>query len=658
MSLHVGFSGELLMSTKTILIVEDQMVIALDIRNMLAERGYSVIGVVSNGEDAISEAREKKPDCVLMDIFLEGEMDGITAAETITMSLDIPIVYLTAHSDEKTLHRMRGGEPYGYIQKPINVIELYIMVEITIYRHAMEKKLRKSEELYRSIFEGSVDGIVFFESTGRIVDCNLSFSGMLGYETEELRGLDYFAITPFKWHRMEQEDIINGQVVRSGFSGTYQKEFFTRDGIVFPVEINTYLLSGRYADDGLMWSVVRNITDRKRMESQLLQAEKMEAIGNLASGLAHDFNNVLGGVVGSISLMEIILQEENLKNWSKMKDLMNIVRMSAHRASGMIKQLLSIARKQDLHLAPVDLNGSLEAVLKICRSSFSKSIIIESELPEEPLYIDADSGQIEQVLLNLCVNGSQAMTIMREDREAEGGTLSVCAERIHVGDAFPPGLPVTAARGDYARVTIRDTGVGMSDNVKNRIFDPFFTTKEKFGGSGLGLAMVYNIVHQHNGYIDVETHAGVGSSIYIYFPLSAEQKNRKKEVEESVGLVAGTGTILLVDDESTILFVIGEMLEKCGYKVLTADKGEQGVELFKQHAGEIRGVIIDMSMPGLSGLDVFKKLLIIRSDVRVLIHSGFSQDERIALAMDLGAAGFIKKPYTISELSEKVSKLL
>jgi PAS domain S-box-containing protein len=408
---------------------------------------------------------------------------------------------------------------------------------------------------------------------------------------------------------------------------------------------------------GAEGSVLRIIdtTDTVRKEEQFRQAQKMETVGTLASGLAHNFNNVLSGIVGTASLIKHMLEKDKTAG-SSFINYIDIIDRSGKRAAEMVQQLLALSRKSGINLSRFDLNESVRNVMQICRNTFDKSVEIITEYAPDKAMITGDPSQVEQVLLNLCLNAAHAMTIMRSGSERTGGTLSVAVRNIIADRYFCSGHP-GAAEGRYWMVTHSDTGVGIRAEHMNKIFDPFFSTKESEFGTGLGLAMVYNIINQHNGFITVYSEPGAGSTFNIYLPEPPEADEKAVTVLESP-VEKGEGVILVIDDEETVRFIAESLLKECGYDVVLAGSGREGIEIFRRMKDGIKAVLLDMAMPGMSGKDVYPELKKIRPDVKVLLASGFRQDGRVQETLELGIQDFIQKPYSIAELSKKIRRVI
>ena len=403
--------------------------------------------------------------------------------------------------------------------------------------------------------------------------------------------------------------------------------------------------------------VARILSDveKNMLESQLIQSQKMETIGTLVGGLAHDFNNLLGGIVGSLSLLRYNskdIEEEKLLKY------LNIMETASGRATDLVKQLLAVASKQDLVMAPVDLNLAISHIVKISKNTFDKSVEIKYNFHPSTAVTNADPTQIEQVLLNLCINAYHAMTVMRDENDHRGGIISLDIKKFHPDDHFMQIHP-NAHNNDYWNISIEDTGIGMTKKTMDRIFEPFFTTKKdtRVKGSGLGLTMVYNIIQDHNGFIDVHSEPDAGSTFNVYLPVLEQEYTKViKEITEKI--ITGEGVILVIDDEELIRVTTKRMLQTSGYEVIVAENGEEGVECYRKNHDRISAVILDMSMPKKCGRDAYYEMKKIDPDVKVLLATGYRHDERAEEIIKSGVKGFIQKPYTVYELSEAIHNVM
>ncbi len=535
-----------------------------------------------------------------------------------------------------------------------------ILADIHKRRIAEEKLLR--EKMFIDTILDTLPGIFFMVDTaGNFTRWKGlgKMNAVFGYPTEEI------------W-RMKAPDILaekDRHIVPQKMKEVLENGYTT-------MEVTLRFKNGREQDYQISCSSIErdsetyiigvgiDITDRKRAEEerertriQLLQAQKMEAVGTLAGGIAHDFNNMLGGIMGSINLIEIAINKDGLPDTGTIRKYIQTAKEASRRAADLTRQLLTLSRRSEIKLAPVDMTMSINHVLKLCANSFPKQVVLNFQHDETPLRVLADPIQMEQVLLNLFVNASHAMTSMRHEGERRGGVLSVLADEVVYGPGAFHEHP-DAAPGPYIRVRVIDEGVGMSEEIRSHVFDPFFTTKDTGEGTGLGLSITYSIVQKHGGYIKADSEPGKGSTFTLCLPALVEDQEANGNWTKSPGVVAGGGRLLVVDDEETMLRVTRGMLEHCGYQVITACGAEEAVEIFKRENDSIDGVLLDFSMPGASGLEVFEKLKAVRDDVKVLLSSGFVENADLQQARRKGIRGFLPKPFTLEALSEKVKKML
>jgi two-component system cell cycle sensor histidine kinase/response regulator CckA len=887
------------MSNSRILVVEDEGIIAKDIQSTLNRSGYSVIAIASSGEEAIKKAMETHPDLVLMDIVLEGDMDGVTAAEHIRDHFDIPVVYLTAYSDDTTLQRAKITEPYGYILKPFQERELYTTIEMALYKHKMEKKLKESEQWLSTTLKSIGDAVIATDASKLITFMNPVAEALTGWKQEEAAGKllkDVFKIinektgkgaedpatrviregvviglanhtvliakdgtkrpiddsgAPIrddkgriigvvlvfrditgrriaeeqlraseerhrsvvdninvgitlisqdmeiltlnnqmkKWYsdidisqkpicyeafnkparsdicpncptcitlvdgevhesildRLVDNEARNYRVVssplkdRTGkiiaaiemfediteqkkaqealqrseikyrelvqnansiilrmdsqgkvtFFNEFAQKFFgyTEDEILGRNVVGTIMpekdstgrdLAAMIRDIGVnpekydsnenenirkdgerkwvSWTnkaihdkdgniveilcVGNDVTERKLLERQLLQALKMESIGTLAGGIAHDFNNLLMGILGNASLMLLNTNPAD-PNYNRLKS----IEKQVESGSKLTAQLLGYARKGKYELKSINLNQLVKDISEVFGRT-RKNISIYLELTPDLLAVEVDKGQIEQVLWNLYINAADAMP--------DGGDFIL--KSFNTDHKNMKGRLYVPRPGKYVALAATDTGIGMDKETLERIFDPFFTTKDMGRGTGLGLASVYGIIKSHDGYIDVESKRGKGTTFRIYLP--ASKKKIAKSVDITEKLLKGTETVIFVDDEEVILDVGRDLLEKMGYKVLTARGGREAIELYEKNQDDIDIVILDMIMPHMSGSDTYDRMKEINPDIKVLLSSGYSIGGQATDILNRGCNGFIQKPFSMNELSVAIRQVL
>jgi two-component system, cell cycle sensor histidine kinase and response regulator CckA len=466
--------------------------------------------------------------------------------------------------------------------------------------------------------------------------------GVFGYTAEEfLSGAVLFrkTIHPDDLDRVKKE--IAHYTSETGTRSFAHEPYriITKDGRVAWVDNRTYI---RRDERGLIThyqGIVVDITDRKRIETQLQQARKLEAIGTLAGGIAHDFNNLLMAIIGNTSLM--LLEADSAHPfYDRLKDI------ERHVQSGsmLTKQLLGFARGGMYEVKSLNLNAVIQKSAEMF-SRTKKEIAVHTKYQDDLWPVEGDQGQIEQVFLNLYVNAWQAMP--------GGGEIYLESENSSLDAAHAEPLDIEPGR--YVKITVTDTGVGMDEDTQQRIFDPFFTTKEMGRGTGLGLASVYGIIQNHRGIITVDSEKGNGTTFTIYLRASDKQPEEERAVSEQ--LIKGSGTILLVDDEERVLNVGKDMLAAIGYKVLTANSGKEAIDVFRKNQHILDVVILDMIMPGMGGSETYDGLQKINPRVKVLLSSGYSLDGKAKEILSRGYNGFIQKPFHIYELSSKLRDL-
>ncbi|MGD9182661.1 MAG: response regulator [Desulfobacterales bacterium] len=516
-------------------------------------------------------------------------------------------------------------------------------------RRLADEAMLESELKYRTIVEGIEEG--YFEIN---LDRNLTFfndplCNLLGYTRNEMIGKNIRKFTsPATVQKMDQ---IYAQVQKSGEPiRVTDYDAVGKGGASIAMELTASLMRNPDGDAIGFRGVLRDVSERKdaeaekrKFETQVQQAQKMESIGTLAGGIAHDFNNILMGIQGNASLMLLRTKNDHV-NYAKLKNIETYV----ENGTELTKQLLGFARRGKYYAIATDLNDVIDKSASMFGRT-KKEIRIHSDLQPDVWTVEVDRGQIEQALLNLYVNAWQAMP--------QGGNLYLKTENVILDADFINSKPYKVEAGDYIKITVTDTGSGIDKETQERIFEPFFTTKEMGRGTGLGLASVYGIIKSHGGYINVYSEAEMGTTFTIYLPASG--KEVQKEQKESIVTVSkGNGTILLIDDEEMIIKVGEELLQELGYKVLVARSGQGAIKLYKKNTDKIDLVIMDMIMPGMGGGETFDYLKEINPDIKVLLSSGYSINGQASEILERGCDDFIQKPFNISQLSEKIQGII
>ena len=767
-----------------ILIVEDEQIAARDIKQNLSNLGYTVVGIAATGKKALQCTEETQPDLVLMDIVLKGKMDGIETAEQIRKLHDIPIVYLTAHADERTLNKAKITVPFGYILKPVDERELQSTIEMAVYRHEMEKRLkereswfsttlrsigdgvvatdekdcitfmnsmaeeltgwsqkdalgksvnevfhlisknskeaidseikntmhvmesrdlknytillsgnsreipiehtvspikddrgltigsvvvfrditerlsaentsrfteealRESEERYRSLFEESRDAIYITTRKGNFVIANQSAMDLFGFKKEEMIRLNISELyaDAEEWKQFKRD------IEQKGSVRDYEVKFRNKND----EELNCLLTSSlRRTKNGKILGyqgIIRNITERKRAEeekekiqAQLLQAQKMEAVGILAGGIAHDFNNILTVIQGNSDLCLLKVDESN-SIYRELKE----IQVAAMRAADLTSQLLLFSRKKPMNYGTVNLNQIVESLLKMLHRLIGEDIGVSTDLESELWMVQADRGTMEQVIMNIAVNARDAMP--------DGGRLRIKSENVTLDDRMASNIPEARA-GKFVRLTVSDTGVGMEDETIQRIFEPFFSTKATGRGTGLGLSVVYGIVKQHAGWIHVSSVRNEGSTFAIYIPAATPKIDKK--IKESVCMdeFQGDGSrVLVVEDEKGVKDFTTEALKENGYRVLSAGSAGEAISVFEREDGHVDLVLSDVVLSDKNGIELVDELLLRKPQLKVILCSGYTGKKSQWFVIQQRGFRFLQKPYSMIDLIRAVKE--
>jgi two-component system cell cycle sensor histidine kinase/response regulator CckA len=506
-------------------------------------------------------------------------------------------------------------------------------IDISGLKHIIEEQAR----LVTAV-EHAAESIIVTDSQGIIEYVNPAFEKITGYSRNEVIGRHIEIMDSGQQSKTFFSSILDTLQRGKVWQGrTVNKR---SDHSLYETEATVSPIKNKAGEITNYVSLQRDVSHEVRLEMQLRQAQKMEAIGTLAGGIAHDFNNLLMGIQGNISLSLLDLNTDSslAKNLKKIEQYVQ-------NGVDLTKQLLGFARGGKYEISLLNINQLLkEHNLMFGRTN--KEIVFENESNPDLWSVEADRGQIEQVLMNVYLNAIQAMP--------GGGTLTTRTENVIVDqDQYSPYF---VKAGRYIRITIEDTGVGIDEKIQQRIFDPFFTTKEMGRGTGLGLASVYGIVKNHEGFINVYSKKGQGARFEINLPASGKLVPNKEKTREE--FVKGKETVLLVDDEDMIIDVAQRMLDKLGYKVFTARDGKEAVEVFRKHKEEIDAIVLDMIMPKMSGGEAFDQIKKIKPEIRVLLSSGYSINGQASEILNRGCNGFIQKPFNLQNLSKSLRTIL
>ena len=528
--------------------------------------------------------------------------------------------------------------------------------------------LPESEKRFRTIFDAATLGIAVTDADGYFMETNQAFHKMLGYDPKEVKELTFVDIA----HPDDRQEMarMRSEARKSAINAyETEKRYLKKNGDHLWVILRATAIRDDQGKLKYWLGIIEDVTERKkakealeqsekryrkilksiknrekerkRLESQVLQAQKMEAIGTLAGGIAHDFNNLLMGFQGNISLMMMDLEDDH-PHQEFLHNMENYVK----RGSELTRQILGFARGGKYEVKTTDINALIDKSADMFGRT-KKEIMIHKKFQEDLWPVNVDRGQIEQVLLNLFVNAWQAMP--------GGGNLFLQTENV-ILEEHDHDKPYAIVPGKYVRISISDTGVGMDKATQQRIFEPFFTTKAVGRGTGLGLASTYGIIKNHGGIINVYSEKGHGATFKIYLPASAKRLMKEKTRHEAV--LTGSEMILLVDDEEMVADIGKDMLEKLGYKTIVAAGGHEAIKLLKTNRNQVDLVILDMIMPDMSGGETFNRLRAIKPDVKILLSSGYSLNGQASEIMQRGCNGFIQKPFNVKQISRKIREIL
>jgi PAS domain S-box-containing protein len=526
---------------------------------------------------------------------------------------------------------LRGNDPDASL--------LQLSIDVTT-RIAAEEALRQSEERYRHFVEDDLTGSLIMRPDGSIVTCNSAFARMFGFDSiEEARAANFHSLLHTKKEGIE---LLAG-LRRNESTEHRELEMQQRDGDTVYVAAK---FIGSFDEAGALFEVKGyffNDTKRKRLEQQLIQAQKMEGLGTLAGGIAHDFNNILAIILGYTTQLE-----DWKKHPERMPEAIKVIRDAVARGASLVQQLLTSARQTDARFVPLDLNVVVQELERMLDATFPKTINFVLQLQPGLPPAKADRSQIHQVLLNLCVNARDAMP--------NEGTITLTTG-VASGDELRESFGGVSAE-HYVFVRVSDTGFGISKRVKPHIFEPFYTTKERGKGTGLGLSVVYGVVNNHRGYIQVESEPGHGATFSVYLPLavvaelpSANGQTRKIDHDPA-------RTIMLVEDEEMLRGLGVMLLEADGYRVIAAKDGLEAVEMFEAHADEIGLVVCDLGLPRLGGRDVFLRMKEIKPGVRAIVASGYLEPTLRTEMLRAGVLDTVQKPYDFRDLIARIRSVI
>jgi two-component system cell cycle sensor histidine kinase/response regulator CckA len=630
----------------TILVVEDERLVAMDLKLMLEQLGYQVLGLAADGPTAIASAQQLQPQLILMDIHLQGAMDGIEVAAAIRLLSDVPIIFLTAHADPATRARVRALAPYGYLIKPFDDRLLEVTLEMALTRHAAEQRTRASEQWLMILLASLGDAVVATGTDSRIMMINPSAEQLIGLRAAGVMGRPISEVLELR-HPETAAPLPYPSDAALASSGSHALPPGT---LLHCPKGNSCRIDGSLAlirDAGRALGMVMVFRDNtpRRLAEQARSAEQQrheaarqrERLKVLAGGIAHDLNNMLTSVIGSVQLAELELPSLHPAN-----ELLTQAEAGGQRAAELTRQLLVYAGRAQPQWAPLDFCALTAEALGLLRGGALKDQAIRLTQADQPLMVNADAAQLRQVVMNLLLNAVEA-------HEDNSGTIQIALARVDTASPLPPAQRPPAQRppaglppGNYAVLTVTDTGRGMDSATLERIFEPFFTTK--FTGRGLGLALVQGIIHEHGGAVGVQSAVGQGSAFTVWLPDLPIKPPEQRPLAAGCDW-KGEGAILVIDDEEALRAITSRILQQLGFTVLVAPDGAAGLQLFRAEQQQIICVITDVTMPGISGTDVAREIRRLAPELPLILMSGYSEERSVInLALEL-QSGFLPKPF-------------
>jgi signal transduction histidine kinase len=595
-----------------VLVVDDDAQMLRTITDILRLRGYSAV-IAGTGKEAleITRAMREAPAVALVDLKLP-DMDGIELIRRLReITALTEVVILTGNASIDSAVRALREDSNDYLVKPVQPDQLVGTIERASerwQRRRAEVAMQESQQRLRLIFDHVGDALFIAEESGRIIDANPAACALSVQSLHSLRSLTISDVLPEN----------NGKVLD--------------------------IRSATFAPGVLVYTV-RDLTRQRKLEDQLVQAQKMEAVGQLAGGVAHDFNNLLTVIMSYSSLL---LSDPDATEAVR-GDIQEISE-AAQRAAALTRQLLAFSRKQVLQLRAVNVNAIVTDVQKMLHRLIGEDITLATNLDPDLALINADPGQLEQVLINLAVNARDAM--------AGGGVLTITTDNAELseehGDRHLGAMP-----GEYVMLAVTDTGSGMTQEVQQRLFEPFYTTKGPGKGTGLGLATVHGIVKQSGGDVYVYSELGHGTTFKVYFPrLTKAAETVMTTAEHRAVAPRGIETLLFAEDDEALRALGARVLTALGYNVLVARTGAEALKIVAEHSGTIDLVVTDVVMPEMNGSQLVGRVLEARPGIRVLFMSGYTDDEVMRRGVIDGQTAFLQKPFTPDLLAHKVREVL
>jgi PAS domain S-box-containing protein len=642
-----------------ILIVDDTPTNLEMLFDFLGNSGFKVL-IAEDGESAIERAEYAPPDLILLDVLMPG-IDGFETCRRLKaneLTKEIPVIFMTALSE--TVDKVRGLNlgAVDYVTKPLQHEEVLARINLhlslqNLTKTLQEQNLRLEQEIQErqrkeqkireqaALLDITTDAILVQDLSSKILFCNKGAERLYGWTAEEAIGKNAMRLL-YRDALYQLED--NYEILAE--CGAWQGELrqVTKEGKELIVESRWTLVRDEDGQPKSILTVNTDITEKKQLETQFLRAQRMESLGTLAGGIAHDLNNVLTPIMMTVQLLETKLQDEQSLEW------LSIMETNVKRGADLVKQVLSFSRGLEGQRKTLEVGRLISEIEQIAKQTFSRAIEVRTDLTSQNLWtIAGDATQLHQVLMNLCVNARDAMP--------EGGILEISAINQWI-DAHYARMNFEAKVGPYVVITVSDTGTGIPQKIVDKIFEPFFTTKELGKGTGLGLSTVIGIVKSHGGFVNVSSEIGKGTQFKVYLPVKQSGVTDCTPAAQQELPLGHGELILVVDDEDAIREVTKTLLETNDYRVLVASDGIEAITLYTQHKEEISAVLIDMMMPSMDGPTAIRVLKKINPQVKIIGVSGLVSNHKMIELVGNSVKTFLPKPYTSNELLKNLQTVL
>lgn len=619
-------------------VVEDEALIALDLKKSLERAGYTIAGPYFNASDFLEAARSEAMDLVLMDITLQGQVDGIEALRSARESFSLGGIFITALADDQTLSKIKAANPLGILVKPFSERELLSTIDLALFRDGMERKLTASERRYRSLFNDSIASRCIFDPRGEILEANNAFILLFQGTNHDL--FSKFLKSPESW------DLIQKRLNEQPLIPAMELEMRDKNGKSLSMLASFSRLDVSGQAEGVIACELVDLTESKRLREDLYQAQKMEAMGQLAGGIAHDFNNILTAIVGHAEMLKIDIPRDN-PSYDDVQGILGTV----NRATQVTRQLLAFSRKQPFSPKRVTLNSLVRDSQKLLKRLAGESILFSFYISGEEMPVYIDPVQFDQALINLVVNARDALD------GKDGGRISVVAEK----RAFPDSVLIRGQHleaGSYATIEVTDNGTGIPPDVVDKIFDPFFTTKISGKGTGLGLAIVASITALAKGAVDVQSVYGQGTTFTLFFPLAYEQEQLSdesvasewetdKNLFKTLPVLDENLKILIVDDDENLLGFLARIVSKASATAFSARNAGEALLILETNTIDV--LVSDIFLPGMDGLKLYERVQQKRLIPTLFMTGRLDQQLKIP-----PGAVILEKPFTPLEFLQSI----